>query len=37
MKWARLKEYEGYEHTTKPRALDEWLAVNERPVGAAES
>jgi hypothetical protein len=31
MKWGRLKEYEVYEDTIKPRALDEWLAVHEPP------
>jgi ketosteroid isomerase-like protein len=29
LKWGRLKEYEVYEDTIKPRALDEWLAVHE--------
>jgi ketosteroid isomerase-like protein len=30
LKWGRLKEYEVYEDTIKPRALDEWLAANEQ-------
>ena len=29
MAWGRLKEYEVYEDTIKPRALDEYLAANE--------
>ena len=35
MKWGRLKEYEVYEDTIKPRALDEWLAANEPALSAA--
>jgi ketosteroid isomerase-like protein len=30
LKWGRLKEYEVYEDTIRPRALDEWLAANEQ-------
>jgi ketosteroid isomerase-like protein len=38
MKWGRMKEYEVYEDTIKPRALDEWWAANEgRIVTAAAS
>ena len=29
MAWGRLKEYEVYEDTIKPRALDEYLSANE--------
>ena len=29
MAWGRLKEYEVYEDTIKPRALDEYLTANE--------
>ncbi len=29
MAWGRLKEYEVYEDTIKPRALDEYLRTNE--------
>jgi ketosteroid isomerase-like protein len=29
MAWGRLKEYEVYEDTIKPRALDEYLRANE--------
>jgi ketosteroid isomerase-like protein len=29
MKWGRMKEYEVYEDTIKPRALDEWWTANE--------
>jgi ketosteroid isomerase-like protein len=29
MAWGRLKEYEVYEDTIKPRALDEYLAVHQ--------
>jgi hypothetical protein len=29
MAWGRLKEYEVYEDTIKPRALDEYLAARE--------
>ena len=38
LKWGRLREYEVYEDTIKPRALDEWLAVHEpQAVTAAAS
>ena len=38
LKWGRLREYEVYEDTIKPRALDEWLAVHEpKAVTAAAS
>jgi ketosteroid isomerase-like protein len=37
LKWGRLKEYEVYEDTIKPRALDEWLAVHEPPISASAS
>ena len=29
LRWGKLKEYEVYEDTIKPRALDEWLQANE--------
>jgi ketosteroid isomerase-like protein len=29
MKWGRMKDYEVYEDTIAPRALDEWWAANE--------
>ncbi len=29
--WGRMQEYEVYEDTQKPKALDEWLAVHEPP------
>ena len=36
LKWGRLKVYEVYEDTIKPKALDAWLEINEsRLVGAA--
>jgi ketosteroid isomerase-like protein len=31
MAWGKLREYEVYEDTQKAKALDEWLAVHERP------
>jgi ketosteroid isomerase-like protein len=37
LKWGRLKEYEVYEDTIKPRALDEWLAVNEQRLVTASA
>jgi ketosteroid isomerase-like protein len=38
MKWGRLKEYEVYEDTIAPRALDEWLTEREpKAVAAAVS
>src|SRR5205085_6618871 len=30
MKWGRVKDYEVYEDTIKPRALDQWVAANEQ-------
>jgi ketosteroid isomerase-like protein len=35
LKWGRLKDYEVYEDTIKPRALDEWLARHEPPAVTA--
>lgn len=35
LKWGRLHDYEVYEDTIKPRALDEWLEVNEQRLVAA--
>jgi ketosteroid isomerase-like protein len=37
MKWGRIREYEVYEDTIKPRRLDEWLASRERPAVTAAS
>lgn len=35
MAWGRLKEYEVYEDTIKPRALDAWLAEHRPQLAAA--
>ncbi len=35
MGWGKLKEYEVYEDTAKAQALDDYLAVHERPPLAA--
>ncbi len=31
LRWGKLCDYEVYEDTQKPKALDEWLAVHEQP------
>jgi ketosteroid isomerase-like protein len=37
LRWGRLKEYEVYEDTIRPRALDEWLAANEQRLLSASA
>jgi ketosteroid isomerase-like protein len=37
LKWGRLRDYEVYEDTIQPRALDEWLAAHGPAVSAAAS